>query len=79
MSSAQNWNEAVVLEFEEANPLADQDRQQQSNLLSDDQTTENATAGLTARRKFVEPEISQPVDVLEATTFFQALDSGLSN
>ena len=79
MSRAQNWDEAVLLEFEEANPLADQDQHQQSKPLSDDQTSENATAGPTVKRKFVEPEISQPVDVLEATTFFQALDSGASN
>ena len=32
-----------------------------------------------SKRKFVEPEISQPVDVLEATTFFQAVDSGPTN
>ena len=28
------------------------------------------------KKKFVEPSVSFPVDVLEATTFFQALDSG---
>jgi hypothetical protein len=28
------------------------------------------------KRTFVEPVISHPVDVLEATTFFQAVDSG---
>jgi hypothetical protein len=28
------------------------------------------------RKTFVEPAISNPVDVLEATTFFQAVDSG---
>jgi len=32
-----------------------------------------------AKKQFVEPEISQPVDVLEATTFFQSIDSGASN
>jgi hypothetical protein len=31
------------------------------------------------KRMFVEPEISQPVDVLEATTFFQAVDSGATD
>ncbi len=31
------------------------------------------------KKKFVEPEISQPVDVLEATTFFQTVDSGPTN
>ena len=29
-----------------------------------------------ARKKFIVPEISVPVDVLEATTFFQTADSG---
>ena len=29
-----------------------------------------------AKKTFVEPVISQPVDVLEATTFFQVVDSG---
>ena len=28
------------------------------------------------KKTFVEPAISQPVDVLEATTFFQLVDSG---
>lgn len=30
----------------------------------------------TAKKPFVEPVIAQPVDVLEATTFFQVVDSG---
>ena len=30
----------------------------------------------TPKKPFVEPAISQPVDVLEATTFFQVVDSG---
>jgi hypothetical protein len=29
-----------------------------------------------AKRPFVEPSISQPIDVLEATTFFQAGGTG---
>ena len=28
------------------------------------------------KKTFVEPAISSPVDVLEATTFFQTVDSG---
>ena len=32
-----------------------------------------------ARKLFVEPEISVPVDVLEATTFFQVVTSGGTN
>lgn len=30
------------------------------------------------KRPFVEPEVSFPVDVLEATTFFQDADSGIT-
>lgn len=31
------------------------------------------------KKLFVEPEISVPVDVLEATTFFQTVTSGSTN
>jgi hypothetical protein len=34
---------------------------------------------LNGKKLFVEPEISVPVDVLEATTFFQATTSGSTN
>lgn len=37
-----------------------------------------AQTGEPGRRSFVEPEISVPVDVLEATTFFQGLTSGVT-
>ena len=41
---------------------------------------QNATAELSELKKpFVEPAISVPVDVLEATTFFQAATSGATN
>ena len=33
----------------------------------------------TTKKKFIEPEISSPIDVLEATTFFQAATSGATN
>jgi len=36
-------------------------------------TTEPSVA---AKKTFIEPAISQPVDVLEATTFFQTVESG---
>jgi len=58
--------------------LKDQDRKQQSEL-TDNNDTGNLMAVPSVKRTFVEPEISQPVDVLEATTFFQALDSGATN
>jgi hypothetical protein len=32
-----------------------------------------------SKKRFIEPEISVPVDVLEATTFFQAVTSGATN
>ena len=32
-----------------------------------------------SRKAFVEPEVSFPIDVLEATTFFQLTDSGATN
>ena len=41
------------------------------------ETTQDGAA--TARRAFVEPEVSFPVDVLEATTFFQSAESGATN
>jgi hypothetical protein len=31
------------------------------------------------KKQFITPEISVPVDVLEATTFFQIADSGATN
>jgi hypothetical protein len=34
------------------------------------------TEAKVAKKEFVVPEISVPVDVLEATTFFQVADSG---
>jgi len=41
----------------------------------------NSVAGEISERKktFVEPAISVPVDVLEATTFFQGATSGATN
>jgi len=33
----------------------------------------------TPKKQFITPEISVPVDVLEATTFFQITDSGVTN
>jgi hypothetical protein len=59
--------------------LKDQDQIPQAASLANNETTENQTAVPSSKRKFVEPEISQPVDVLEATTFFQAVDSGPTN
>ena len=47
------------------------------------QVDEVETAGLpeaaATKKAFVEPEVTFPVDVLEATTFFQLTDSGVTN
>jgi hypothetical protein len=58
--------------------LKDQDQNPQGAALAND-TLENQTTVYSSKRQFVEPEISQPVDVLEATTFFQSVDSGATN
>jgi hypothetical protein len=36
-------------------------------------------AGAPEKKPFVTPKISVPVDVLEATTFFQSVESGATN
>ena len=41
--------------------------------------SDTTDANTPAKKKFVTPEISVPVDVLEATTFFQLTDSGNTN
>lgn len=44
-----------------------------------EQEFEASESAKPARKKFVSPEISVPVDVLEATTFFQFASSGVTN
>lgn len=39
----------------------------------------DAAEGKPAKKKFLAPKISVPVDVLEATTFFQFTESGATN
>ena len=51
----------------------------QENPLTQTDMTVNAEVIPTAKKQFIEPEISMPVDVLEATTFFQAITSGATN
>ena len=40
---------------------------------------QNELRGDEIKKAFVEPTISVPVDVLEATTFFQSASSGATN
>lgn len=42
-------------------------------------TSSEETQPGSSKKTFIEPEISVPVDVLEATTFLQAVDSGQTN
>ena len=62
--------------LEEAATLA-----KQTEIIKDENAgPQTGNAGeLNERKTFVEPAISVPVDVLEATTFFQAATSGATN
>ena len=61
------------------NLLTDQDQNPQGGSLANNEGSENQAPMPSKKKLFVEPEISQPVDVLEATTFFQSVDSGATN
>jgi hypothetical protein len=37
-----------------------------------------SAVALKAKKDFIEPDISVPVDVLEATTYFQGVESGVT-
>jgi hypothetical protein len=52
---------------------------EQENVGSQRETVSHFDAVATAKKTFVEPELSSPVDVLEATTFFQSATSGATN
>ena len=51
--------------------------------LTESQTTDSSeqsvTGSTSGKKPFVEPEVSVPVDVLEATTFQAAVTSGVTN
>lgn len=51
----------------------------QDKSLASEQAAESPEPTGSLKKTFIEPEISQPVDVLEATTFFQLTDSGATN
>jgi hypothetical protein len=63
------------------------DSRRQLNLAKQNETINEEIANLHSggkegseiKKEFVEPAISVPVDVLEATTFFQATTSGKTN
>lgn len=51
----------------------------QNEMMNDGNNGMNETELNDSKKPFVEPAISVPVDVLEATTFFQAATSGATN
>lgn len=56
----------------------------QNEIINEERADLHNGRGVTAegsevKKMFVEPAISVPVDVLEATTFFQAATSGATN
>jgi hypothetical protein len=52
----------------------------QKEFLTDKQVESTMNEEVSATKKpFIEPELSAAVDVLEATTFFQAATSGTTN
>jgi hypothetical protein len=48
-------------------------------MLANQSETELPETVGTTKKQFIEPEITVPVDVLEATTFFVATTSGVTN
>ncbi|HEV8370981.1 MAG TPA: hypothetical protein VGQ39_23745 [Pyrinomonadaceae bacterium] len=51
----------------------------QENVPTELDVTGKTEPSQTAKKQFIEPAISMPVDVLEATTFFQVATSGGTN
>jgi len=51
----------------------------QENAESQTERASHSEGNATAKKTFVEPELSRPVNVLEATTFFQSATSGTIN
>jgi hypothetical protein len=52
------------------------DNQPMQPLKCETLASEGQQSSVAARKPFIEPVISSPVDVLKATTFFQVVDSG---
>lgn len=49
------------------------------NELTNEATVASQAPETTGKKPFVAPRITVPVDVLEATTFFQSVESGATN
>lgn len=61
--------------------LTNKDKATSVNGIAESNETKVATTELTesGKKRFVEPEITVPVDILEATTFFQVTTTGATN
>jgi hypothetical protein len=79
-----------LLDVDQDHILFNTDARRQLNLAKQNDIINEENAGLQngsaiagevneRKKTFIEPAISVPVDVLEATTFFQATTSGVTN
>jgi hypothetical protein len=50
-----------------------------SPMTAESQANSKQASQRIAKKTFAEPELSSPVDVLDATTYFQSVDSGVTN
>lgn len=84
------WSEFLVAMWSSKIYINPIDPRRRLTLVEQTQIVNEASAGLKndkgigneiddRKRPFVEPAISVPVDVLEATTFFQTATSGVTN
>jgi len=55
------------------------DMQENSTPIQPDAVSDDVSESAVIKKPFVEPEISVPIDVLEATTFQAAVTSGTTN
>ena len=55
------------------------DAEENSTQIVSDNVAEPDAGKVTSKKPFVEPEISAPVDVLEATTFQAVVTTGATN
>jgi hypothetical protein len=69
-------NERVGARYQEACGLTEKTEILNPDDLSQTEDAPNSQSTSTSRKPFVEPRVSFPIDVLEATTFFQTADSG---
>lgn len=55
------------------------DMHENSKPIQPDSVSDSVSENVVIKKPFVEPEISVPIDVLEATTFQAAVTSGATN